>query len=153
MNSKKHNQEKKCECFVVMPIGGKRNDTNKTFDEIYRYLIKTTVEGKNLRCVRADESSTPGSIIEDIRTHLANSAIVIADITGQNPNVLYEVGFRHGAKGRTILLAQNMADVPFDLREHRVVIYDVTSPKGYHEAKKAIESHLEELLEGTQLKM
>ena len=141
MNAEKHSWEN--EVFVGMPIGQKGTGTAKNFDQIYRYLIKEAVKGKNLRCVRADE--IPGSnIVEDIRAYLENSPIMIADLTGQNPNVLYELGYRHCAKGKTILLAQQKTDIPFDLAGQRVIIYDVTCPKGCHEAREAIERHLVE---------
>jgi hypothetical protein len=139
MKAKKHDWSE--ECFVVMPIG------KGTSDEFYHYFLKPVIEGKGFRPVRADEISSPGSIIiQDIYVHLANSGVVVGDITGQNPNVLYEVGYRHGAGGPVILLVQSVDDVPFDLKGHRIVPYNVSSAKGYHKAKEAIERHLDEIM-------
>ncbi len=144
MNAKTYNWEN--EVFVVMPIGEQGTEIAKNFDQIYHYVIKEAVKGKNLHSVRADE--IPGSnIVEDIYLYLDNCPIVIADLTGQNPNFLYEVGYRHCTKGKTILLAQNKNYVPFNLAVNRVIIYDITCPKGCHEARKAIEKHLDEILE------
>ncbi len=139
-------------CFVVMPIGRKDTKANEAFAEIYDYLIKPAVKSAGFSCLRADEVLRPGSIIEDIVAYLIRSDAVIADLTGQNPNVFYEVGVRDAVKGRMILLAQNIADVPFDLRGSRVVVYEVTGPKGYHEAQEKITTFLEELASRPELK-
>jgi len=139
MSAKKHAWSD--ECFVVMPIG------KRAADEFYHYFLKPVVEGKGLCSVRADEISSPSSIIiEDIYAHLANSGVVVADITGQNENVLYEVGYRHGTGSPIILLVQSLEDIPFDLKGHRVVLYDVSNPRGYHRAKEAVERHLDEIV-------
>jgi hypothetical protein len=140
------------ECFIVMPLGTKGSETAARFSEIYSYLIKPAVEETGFSCVRADEILKPGSIIQDIVAHLTNSIAVIADLTGQNPNVFYEVGVRDAVKGRMILLAQDIADVPFDLRGYRVVVYEVKGPKGYHEAKEKIRTYLKELEADKELK-
>ena len=146
MKTEKH--DFKNECFVAMPIGGNGDKTTQTLNEFYRYVIKLAVEELDCYCVRADEIAIPGSIKKDIVTHLRKCWVVIADLTGQNPNVLYEVGVRDGSKGAMILLAQSMSDVPSDVRDCRVVIYDVSSPKGCHEAKGRIKEALSKLLGG-----
>ena len=141
------NQE---DCFVIMPIGDKDDSSAQKFDEIYQYLIKVAVNEAGLTCKRADEILKPGTIILDIVEYLARSNIVIADLTGQNPNVFYEMGVRDGVKGRMILLAQSLEDVPFDLRGSRIVIYSLDSPKNIHEAKVKIINFLKELMSDTE---
>lgn len=139
------------ECFIVMPMA--KTSPTALFDEIYKYIIKPAVEEEaGMFCVRVDEILKPGSIIQDIVEHLSKSNAVIADLTGQNPNVFYEVGVRDALRGRMIFLAQNINDVPFDLRGYRVCIYDVTSPRGYHEAKQSIVNYLKELKKDPDLK-
>jgi len=106
-------------CFVIMP-----------FDETFRPVwdtIKQTIQNDpfNIRCVRADEISRPGTIMEDVLQYIAEARLVIADMTGRNPNVFYELGITHSCKPSSdvILLTRTIDDVPFDLRHLRCLVY------------------------------
>lgn len=103
-------------CFVLMQFGGR-------FDQLYDSIIKPTVEAQGLTCLRADEIYTDKSIVSDIWDSIQRAEIIIADITGKNPNVLYELGLAHSLWRKTILITQNMSDVPFDLRQLRIITY------------------------------
>ena len=54
---------------------------------------------------------------------LTHARVVVADLTGRNPNVFYELGIAHQQVKPVIQLAQRLADVPFDVRHLRTVIY------------------------------
>jgi hypothetical protein len=103
-------------CFVMMPF---RPQT----DELYRSLIKPAVEQQGLVSLRADEIFATGSITEQIRVAIQQSRLCVADVSGRNPNVLYEVGIAHTLGKPTVLLTQDVGDVPFDLREVRHIVY------------------------------
>ncbi len=103
-------------CFVLMPFA-------KSFDDIYRLVIKPAVQQAGLEVMRADLIFTPGSIMEQIRSAIQQSRLCIADLTGVNPNVLYELGIAQALKKPCILMTQNIEDVPFDLRQYRVIEY------------------------------
>jgi hypothetical protein len=66
---------------------------------------------------------------------LNQADVVLADLTDMNPNVFYELGVRHTLKNRTILVSQSWDDVPSDLRQYGVIIYN-TTPKGVTEYKQ-----------------
>jgi hypothetical protein len=78
----------------------------------------------NLICRRADDFRTP-HILDTILKNIAQSEYLVADLTGANPNVFYELGIAHCVKDapKVILLAQSMDFVPFDLRHLRCIIY------------------------------
>jgi hypothetical protein len=103
-------------CFVLMPFG-------EPFDDIYRQFIYPTIIQAGLEALRADEVYAPGSIMEQIRSAIQQSRIIVADLTGRNPNVLYELGIAQTLGKPTVLLTQDMADVPFDVRHLRVIVY------------------------------
>ena len=63
------------------------------------------------------------TIIQDIFTLLCQADIVIVDFSKNNPNVMYEAGIAHTLGKTVIPLAQNMSDVPFDMRHHRILEY------------------------------
>lgn len=133
-------------CFVISPIGKEGTDIHREFKEVLDYIIKPAFEesGYNHKVIRADEIDRSGSFIKDILESIYSSHIVIADLTGQNPNVFYELGVRHSLRPRTILIAQNIDDIPSDLREYRTIIYD-TSAKGAAAFKKRIKTFLSEM--------
>lgn len=103
-------------CFVLMPFHGR-------FNEMYSSVIKPTVEKQGLSCLRADEIYTDKSIMHDIWDSIQQAEIIIGDITEKNPNVLYELGLAHAMWRKTILITQKMSDVPFDLRQLRIIEY------------------------------
>jgi len=65
----------------------------------------------------------PGPIIEQIWEYLNKAEIIIADVTGRNPNVFYELGIAHTLGKTVIIITQNEEDVPFDLRHLRYFKY------------------------------
>ena len=61
--------------------------------------------------------------MEDVWKGIFQAKVVIADLTSRNPNVYYELGIAHTLGKRFILLAQNIDDIPFDLRHYRCILY------------------------------
>jgi hypothetical protein len=133
-------------CFVISPIGKEGSEVNKRFRRVLDRVIRPAFEGANLslKVIRADDIQRPGAIIRDILKYIASAHTVVADLTGQNPNVFYELGVRHALSPRTILIAQNSEDVPSDLSLYRTIIYK-TSPSGVNAFRKSIQLYLKEI--------
>jgi len=72
---------------------------------------------------RGDERATQGDIFPQLLRLLVAARVVIANISGRNPNVFYELGIAHALDKPVILLAHNQTDVPFDIRSKRIVFY------------------------------
>lgn len=104
--------------FVLMPF-------EPEFNSIYEDLIKPALEDAGYDVVRADSFLDQQNILRDIVRGIATADLIIADLTTLNPNVLYELGLSHGLGIPTILLAQSIEDVPFDLRSYRILTYSV----------------------------
>jgi hypothetical protein len=107
-------------CFVLMPF-----DT--AFRSVYNDHIKPAISATGLNCQRADEIHSANLITVDIWEKINRARFVVADLTNRNPNVFYEVGLAHAIGKDVILLTQNIADVPFDLRNIRCIRYDLTA--------------------------
>jgi hypothetical protein len=111
--------------FVIMPF-------DVSYDDRYQIGIKETVKSLGLQCQRADEIiHTQNIICRAICQPIRAARYVIAEVTERNPNVFYELGLTHGraedpdqANKRVILLTQNVAETPFDLRNMNLVEYD-----------------------------
>ena len=112
-------QEKKANCFVLMPFDPK-------FKEVYD-TINETLESEilNIDCKRGDdfhEAHIIGAILQGI----SGSEFIIADLTESNANVFYELGLAHCVKdiNNVIIITQDMKFVPFDLRQFRCIQYE-----------------------------
>ncbi|MDD5007769.1 MAG: Hsp70 family protein [Syntrophorhabdaceae bacterium] len=112
-------------CFVLMPF-------LKAMDPIYTDHIKPLVESEGVSCQRADEIFGTNLITYDIWEKLNRTRFIVADLTGKNPNVFYEVGLSHALGKEVILITQSMDDVPFDLKSLRCLVYEFT-PRGMKE--------------------
>ncbi len=116
--------------FVLMPF-------LKEMDPIYLDHIKPSVESEGVNCQRADEIVGTNIITLDIWEKINRARFIIADLTGKNPNVFYEIGLAHAIGKEVILITQTMDDVPFDLKSIRCVVYSFT-PRGMSELEAAL---------------
>jgi Lon protease-like protein len=103
-------------CFVLMPF------REPWSDRLYFKLIRPIVEALGLQCIRAD-NLTGQIIIEDIWTKINQCALIIADVTGRNANVMYELGIVHTIGKPTILITQEIDHIPFDFGHLRHYAY------------------------------
>lgn len=127
-------------CFMVMPFGVEE------LNDIYDYFLKPAIEQNCvLKCERGDDVFGSNVIMDDIRSSIERARLVVADLTGRNPNVFYEVGIAHALNRDVLLLSQSMSDVPFDLRHRRVLIYDNT-PKGCKKLERSIVENIQAIL-------
>jgi hypothetical protein len=111
-------------CFVVMPfadpVGG-----------YYATVYQPAIDKAKLRANRADaDIYGTGKIIDQIWHGINSARVLLADLTGRNANVLYELGLAHALHKPVVLLCSkaNENDVPFDLRHVRVIYYDKDDP-------------------------
>ena len=103
--------------FVLMPF-------TQEFDDIYELGIKAACAEAGAYAERVDEQIFPSSIRERIYNQIAKADLIVADMTGKNPNVFYEVGYAHALGKKVILLTQNSKDIPFDLNDFQHIIYE-----------------------------
>lgn len=97
---------------------------DKSFNDIYQMGIKDACEKAGAYCERVDEQIFQEVILDRIFNQIAKADIIIAEMTGRNPNVFYEVGYAHAIGKPTILLTQKAEDIPFDLKHFPHVVYD-----------------------------
>ncbi|WP_236614756.1 nucleoside 2-deoxyribosyltransferase [Sphingobium baderi] len=102
--------------FVLMPF-------DSAFDDIYKLGIQAVANECDVIAERVDEQNFSETILERIYRQIETADFVIADMTGRNPNVFYEVGYAHARGKLCTLLTQSVDDIPFDLRHHRHIEY------------------------------
>ena len=133
-------KKEKQTCFVIMPFGS-------WFDNYYTEIYKPAIINAGLEPKRADDIYRPSTIVQDIWNYTQNSQIVLADLTGKNANVFYELGLAHALAKPAILVTNSMDDVPFDLRALRVIEYNKNDSNWGNVLKDKIEKSIKETLD------
>lgn len=116
-------------CFVISPIGKEGTDVRIKADEFLEYLVLPAVDVFDFEVVRADKILQPSTITADIIRLVQEADICIADISGANANVFYELGRRHET-GRPFIQLRSKNEtgpIPFDVAGIRTVDYDLSS--------------------------
>lgn len=108
---------KKYNAFVLMPF-------DKSFDDIYKIGIQETAHQCDVYASRLDEQLFDSNMVSEIYNQIDKADFIIADMTGRNANVFYEVGYAHARKKIVLLLTQNKSDIPFDFLQRPHIIYD-----------------------------
>lgn len=102
--------------FVLIPF-------DKTFDDIYKFGIKGAAEDVGAYAEKLDEQIFVEGMLDRIFNQISKADIIVADMTGRNPNVFYEVGYAHALGKITLLLTQDANDIPFDLKHRQHTVY------------------------------
>lgn len=113
-------------CFVLMPFGKKMDAAGRlnNFDSVYAKIIAPAVEQAGLEPIRADEEKVGGTIHKPMFERLMLCHYAVADITGANPNVFYELGIRHAMRPRsTVIVFGEGTVLPFDVALVRGLAY------------------------------
>lgn len=122
---------------VMMPFAAE-------FSTVYDAIGAACTE-VSCRCERADDIWLNDAIIEDVVHLIATSNVVVADLTGRNANVFYEVGVAHTLGKDVILIAQSNDDVPFDLRHLRYIHY-LNNNEGREKLSSKLAKRLQKLI-------
>jgi hypothetical protein len=107
-------------CFVIMPL-------RSPFPSIFENHIKPIAKKCGLTAVKADDINSNKPVMEDVWAHLNRARIVVADLTGSNPNVFYELGIAHTLGKEVIMISQRRRKPPFDVGHVRFIPYTYPS--------------------------
>jgi hypothetical protein len=102
--------------FVIMPF-------DPEWSDVYDLGIKPACIAAGARCERVDEQMFLENILDRIYGQIEKADFIVAEMTGRNPNVFYEAGYARGVRKPTILLTQQVEDIPFDLRHYPHIVY------------------------------
>ncbi|MGW4318883.1 hypothetical protein ACWEMW_06770 [Streptomyces sp. NPDC004684] len=135
-------------CFVIGPIGDSHAAHGTSEQEAYEHhlaifeqVIAPACEKYGITAVRADGIAHAGDINEQICRHVVESDLVVADVSGGNPNVMYELGLRH-ITGKPTIHVGEAGQLPFDIASIRTIRYQRTRSH-LAAARREIESALE----------
>lgn len=124
--AEKKNTESLKTCFVIMPIADMNGYETRHFDRVYSHIIKPACEKAGFSPTRADEVSSSNLIVLDILRRIVECDIAICDLSGRNPNVMYELGLRQAFNKKTVLIKDDKTISPFDVQAFRYCEYDTS---------------------------
>lgn len=116
-------------CFIVTAIGESGTETRDRADEVFSYLIAPVCEELGYKPVRVDQVDAVDNINETIINYLKTAPMVVADMTGHNPNAFYELGFRQALELPLVPIIQSGNGLPFDVISQRTVFYNLSVGK------------------------
>lgn len=117
--------EKK-DCFVICPIGADGSLDRRRSDRVFNHIIKPAAERCGYNALPASEIRGSGHIMSEVLKHVVSAQLVIADLTGGNANVFYELALRH-AVGKSVvqILAKKTEKIKYDVSQIRTMRFDI----------------------------
>ena len=107
-------------CFVIMPFA-------KEFIDVYATIkahVESAVSSPKIKCQRLDDTKPAGRITDRLLAALRECSFCVADLTGCSPNVMWETGYAMALGKPVIVVTQNVATLPFDVKDMQALPYD-----------------------------
>jgi len=130
-------------CFVIQPFDAGR------YDKLYRDVYAPAIEAAGYQPYRVDQDPSVSVPIESIETGIKSAVVCLADITEDNPNVWYELGFAF-ASGRPVVMicAENRQGrkFPFDIQHRSIILYKPDSLSDFEKLKGTITTRMQAIV-------
>jgi hypothetical protein len=136
-------------CFIITPLDSENSPIRRASDGLIDSVIKPTLDLLSMSFDVSHRISESGSITNQIIEHLLNDDLVIANLTGLNPNVMYELAVRHCIAKPAVILAEYKTSLPFDVLTERT-IYFRDDMQGVIELKTQLKKSIESALPETE---
>ncbi|SDM14992.1 hypothetical protein [Sediminibacillus halophilus] len=130
-------------CFIITPIGPDNSEVRRAAEGVIDSLITPVLEEEGYDVAVAHRMYNAGSITKQILSKILTDDLVIANLTGLNPNVMYEVAIRHAARKPIVQLCEKGTKLPFDIVEERTIFY-TNDMLGVVERKEDLKSMIKE---------
>lgn len=125
----KKEETKVKKCFIITPIGGDRSEIRDALDGLLKnvlepVLLESGFENEDI--IVAHQMKDSGSINTQLITRIIEDDLCIVNLTGLNPNVMYELAVRHAVGKPVVIIAENGTKLPFDIVDQRTIFYHNT---------------------------
>lgn len=122
---------------------------NLLSDQVYASLIRPVLEAAGYEVTRADDSLHQRAIMQSVVQGIQAADLIVADLTGRNANVFYELGIAHALGKPVVMIAQSTQDIPFDVTAYPVHIYPLELQKPAR-LRDTLTSKLRPVLDGAR---
>lgn len=122
--------------FVIMPF-------NKDFNDVWKGGIEKAAKAEGFKPIRIDMLNKSTNITDDIIETIKKCKIAIVDVSSNNPNVMFELGYAMASNKPNIIISQSVEFLPFDIRNIRTIVYN-NNWSGIEELRARIQEFLKE---------
>jgi hypothetical protein len=127
-------------CFVIQPF-----DKDK-FDKRYTDIFEPAIKAAGLEPYRVDRDPSVRIPIEQIEDGIMKSALCFAELTSDNPNVWYELGYAFAMDKDAVMVTEERQKFPFDIQHRQIINYKTSSKSDFEVLEKNITEKLKALL-------
>lgn len=138
-------------CFIASPIGASGSEDRRRSDLVKTYIIDEALHPLGYETIRADEIDKSGEITTQIVADLIEADLLIADLTGHNANVFYELAIRHSFRKPYIQLIEEGEDLPFDVRAYRTVFVNHRDLESAAKAREMLANMVRDIESGADV--
>jgi nucleoside 2-deoxyribosyltransferase len=130
-------------CFVIQPFDG------GPFDRRYDDVLAPAIGDAGLEPYRVDQDPSASVLIDDIENNIRASGICLADITLDNPNIWYEVGFAFANEKPVVMICAKPRPTkyPFDVQHRHIILYESSAPSDFVKLRAEITKRLKAQIE------
>lgn len=129
-------------CFIITPIGNNDSDIFRKTQGVIESVIKPILLKNGFSDIKpAYEIMESGMIANQIIRRITDDDLVVANLTGNNPNVMYELAIRHAVAKPIIHICENGTVLPFDIKDSRTIFY-TDDMLGTQELKRAFKDYV-----------
>jgi nucleoside 2-deoxyribosyltransferase len=128
--------------FVISPIGSRDSEVRKNADRFLTYIVRAALPAAEYEVIRADEDDSAWAITESMLRAILEADVCVADITGRNPNVMYELALAHAADKKVVIMKSDGGSLPFDIKDMRAIEYGMM-PEEVEEAVRQLKAKVE----------
>jgi hypothetical protein len=111
-------------CFVISPIGQYGSEMRGHMDSVFHCIIEPAL-GDRYKVARGDHDARPGRITQQFISDILENELIVCVLTGNNPNVYYELAIAEAAARPIIVLRHRGDEIPFDVKDLRFIEYDL----------------------------
>jgi hypothetical protein len=128
-------------CFAIVPF-------KAPFSDYYKNIYQPAIATAGLKPIRGDDFTTITPVMDDIWESIVNCQICVADLSQNNPNVMFEVGLAMAIDKPIVFMTQALSELPFDLKTNRVIEYHPSpDPKWEERLKQTLTATIQNLVQ------
>jgi hypothetical protein len=133
-------------CFVMQPFDG------STFDQRYEEIFSPAIRAAGLDPYRVDQDPKVGIPIEEIETGIRSARVCLAEISTDNPNVWFELGYAIACGKEVVLICSDarQSKFPFDVQHRSVIKYKTSSPSDFEKLQRSISEKIQAYIEKSE---
>ncbi len=141
----KKNEKQKKKCFIITPIGNENSEIFRKAKGVIESTIRPILCEYDFDDIKpAYEINVSGMINTQIINRIINDDLVVVNLTGNNPNVMYELCLRHVVAKPIIHICENGTSLPFDIKDSRTIFYE-NDMLGVEELKSKLRSFMDNI--------